>query len=142
MIGQGTRFYRSNTGGTAIADWDQIAKVLDLTPPSMTRGSSENSYLENVNNSKNFEPGIIDPGESEITLEWDKADAAQTALKSDVTTKSNFWYGIRFPDDTFYVFKGHITDWGMDLSKEETIKRKVKFKLADIVDEDRNFPVA
>ncbi len=131
MIGAGTKLYRSNDGTV----WEQIAKVLDLSPPSITRGSSEKTYLEDTNNAKSFEPGMLEPGECEFALEWDKGDAMQAKLKADLLTKSNFHYGIRFPDDSFDKFEGHITDWGKELPKEETIQRKVKIKLATLVDE-------
>lgn len=131
MIGASSRFYRSDDGTT----WTQVAKVLDLTPPSLTRGSTENTYLEDAGSTKSYEPGIIDPGECDLVLEWDKADAAQVALKSDFETKSNFHYGIRYPDNTFDTWQGHMTEWGKELPKEETIKRKVKFKLATTITE-------
>ena len=131
MIGAGTKLFRSDDG----AVWAQISKVLDLTPPGMTRGSSEKSYLESVTNAKSYEPGMIDPGEMEMTLEFDKADAAQAALKSDFTTQANFHYKLVYPDNTFHSFMGHITDWGMELPKEETVSRKVKIKLSTIITE-------
>lgn len=131
MIGAGTRFYRSDDGEI----WEQIAKVMDLSPPGITRGSSEKTFLEDTNNSKSFEPGMIEPGECELSLEWDKTDPMQAKLKADLMTKSNFHYGIRFPDDSFDTWPGHITEWGKELPKEETIQRKVKFKLAAIPDE-------
>lgn len=131
MIGAGTTFNRSDDGTT----YAQVTKVLDLTPPGMTRGSSEKSYLESATNSKSYEPGMIDPGEMEVTLEFDKADPAQIALKADFNTKANFFYKIIYPDNTFHSFEGHITDWGMELPKEETVVRKIKIKLSTIIDE-------
>lgn len=133
MIGAGTKFYRSVDGTPT--SWTQIAKVLDLSAPSLTRGSSENSYLEDAANTKSYEPGVIDPGECDLTLEWDKTDAAQVLLKADFETKSNFHYGILYPDGTFDSWLGHMTEWGKETPKEETIKRKVKFKLASTITE-------
>ena len=133
MIGAGSKFFRSDDG-TALS-WEQVSKVLDLTPPGMTRGSSEKSYLESVTNSKSYEPGMIDPGEMELVLEFDKADLAQVALKADFETKSNFHYKIVYPDNTFHSFQGHITDWGIELPKEETVSRKIKIKLATVIAE-------
>ena len=133
MIGAGTTFNRSNDG-TAMS-WTQVTKVLELTPPGMTRGSSEKSYLESVDNAKSYEPGMIDPGEMEVTLEFEKGDAAQVALKADFNTKANFFYKIIYPDNTFHSFQGHITDWGIELPKEETVTRKIKIKLSTVIDE-------
>tara|TARA_B100000809_G_C14807187_1_gene412447 strand:+ start:150 stop:557 length:408 start_codon:yes stop_codon:yes gene_type:complete len=131
MIGAGTRFFRSDDG----AIWTQVSKVLDLTPPGMTRGSSEKTYLESLTNSKSYEPGMIDPGEMEATLEFDKTDTAQIALKADFDTKANFHYKVVYPDNTFHSFMGHLTDWGMEVPKEETVSRKVKIKLSTVIAE-------
>jgi len=122
MIGAGTKFFRSNDG----VAWTQVTKVLDLTPPGMTRSSSEKSYLENTANAKSYEPGMIDPGEMEITLEFAKADAAQVALKGDFDTKSNFHYKVVYPDNTKHTFEGHITDWGIELPKKKPLLVKSK----------------
>jgi hypothetical protein len=131
MIGAGTKFLRSDDG----VNYTQVTKVLDLTPPGMTRGSNEKSYLESATNSKSYEPGMIDPGEMEVTLEFEKGDPAQVELKADFNTQANFYYKLVYPDNTFHSFMGHITDWGMELPKEETVSRKIKIKLATVIDE-------
>ena len=131
MIGAGTKFLRSDDGSV----YAQVTKVLDLTPPGMTRGSSEKTYLEATNNAKSYEPGMIDPGEMEVTLEFAKEDPAQVLLKADFNTKANFYYKVVYPDNTFHSFMGHITDWGMEVPKEETVTRKIKIKLSTVIAE-------
>ncbi len=131
MIGAGTKFHRSADG----VAFTRVAKVLDLTPAEQTRSSSEKSYLDEETNYKRFEPGMIDPGELSLVLEFDSKDAGQVALKADFDTKGNFHYKVEYPDGSTDVFEAHITGWGKSVPKEETIQRTVKFKVSGPIDE-------
>ncbi|BDM66225.1 hypothetical protein NFHSH190041_36770 (plasmid) [Shewanella sp. NFH-SH190041] len=131
MIGAGTQFFRSDDGTT----YTRVAKLMDLTPPEESRSSSEKTYLDDTTNYKTFEPGMIDPGELSLALEFDITDAGQNALKADKGIKGNKYYKIVYPDGSSDAFMGHITGWGKSISKEETIQRSVKFKVSGAITE-------
>jgi hypothetical protein len=131
MIGSGTKFHRSDDG----VAFTRIANILDLSPPEQTRSSSEKSYLDDETGFKTFEPGMTDPGEMTLALEFDTKDSGQVALKADKETKGNFYYKIEYPDLSTEVFQAHITGWGKSVPKEETIQRTVKFKLSGQTEE-------
>ncbi len=131
MIGSGTQFHRSEDGTT----YTRIGKIMELNAPEQSRASSEKTYLDNSDNYKSFEPGMIDPGEMTISLEYDPDDAAQNLLKNDFNTKSNFYYKITYPDGSHDTFQGHITAWGKAVPKEETIQRNITFKVTGQVTE-------
>ena len=126
MIGAGTKFYRSDDGVL----FERVSNILELTPQEETRTSSEKSYLDSESGYKEFEPGMTDPGELSLALEFDINDVGQEKLKADKGTKTNIWYRTEYPDASTDTFKGHITGWGKAVPKEETIQRTVKFKLS------------
>lgn len=131
MNGQGTTFSRSADGTT----WVAYADVADISAPEITRSSSENGYISDTAGYKEFEPGMKDPGEMEVTLKWLPGDANQALLRNDLDTNDNLHYRIDYPDGSKHTFMGHITSWGINLSKEETIMRKVKFKVSGPITE-------
>ena len=131
MIGSGTKFYRSDDK----LAWTRIANILDLTPPEESRNSSEKTFLDNDTNYKEFEPGMIDPGELSLVLEFNLADAGQAKLKEDKSTKANIWYKTEYPDGSSDIMSAHITGWGKSVPKEETIQRTVKFKISGEIEE-------
>ena len=132
MIGSGTQFSRSADDTT----YTRIGKIMEMSAPEQSRASSEKTYLDNNDNYKQFEPGMIDPGEMTLTIEYDKDDAAQNELKNDFDTKSNFYYKITYPDGSTDKFQGHITGWGKAIPKEETITRSVTIKVTGAVTEE------
>lgn len=131
MNGQGTTFGRSSDG----ISYSTMAKIADISAPEVTRGSSEQSYIDDPAGWKEHTPGLKDGGEIEATLKWNPDDTGQQELKADLELNDNVHYRIVYPDGTADEFMGHITSWGKDLSKEDDIMRKVKIKISGAVNE-------
>lgn len=132
MIGAGTTFARSDDG--IIYDTN-LANIVELDFPTETKSTSEISFLDSVDNYKEFEAGMIDAGEVSLTLKWDVSAAGQVALRGDFEAKNAFFYQITMPDGTEYTFKGVVTEWGKSLPKEETITQSVKIKITGSITE-------
>jgi hypothetical protein len=112
------------------ADWIQCAGVIDLTPPTQSAATSEESYLDG-DGWVEKDTGDINPGELAATLAWDPEDAQQQALYADFTGRSKHWYRVNYTlatvTDKYY---GVLSEWGKAIAKGEKVTRSVKFSLS------------
>ena len=56
--------------------WTEFAAVTEITPPSLEADDIETSHMTTPKQIKTFMAGWADPGEAELTLEFEKAQAA------------------------------------------------------------------
>ena len=126
MIGYGTKFYRSPDDVT----YTQVARLLSVEVAEASRGSVENTEIDQPDKYKTFEPGLIDAGETSLSLTWDEGDAGQVLLRGDFESDALVYYRVEYPDGSTVDYHGFITGWGAPVAIEEKITRNVKFKIS------------
>ncbi|MBL4869159.1 MAG: hypothetical protein JKY67_22590 [Pseudomonadales bacterium] len=126
MKGYGTKFLRSTDDVT----YTQIANLLDVEVGESSRGSIENTTLDQADQFKTFEPGMIDAGELSLSLIWDIADAGQVLLKADLENDTLMYYRVEYPDGTTVDYHGFVTGMSAPVAMEDKITQTVKFKVS------------
>lgn len=127
MIGAGTIHEVSIDDGTT---WINTAKLKDISPPEESRAASEDSYLDNVDKYKEYVSGMIDAGEVQITLKWDKIDVGQVALNAAFEGDGYVMGRITLPDSSTFTYTAALTGRGIAIPKEETVTRSYTMKVS------------
>lgn len=91
-----------------------IAQLVNVTPPSMSVGTSETTHLAST--WREFIGSIPDGGEITFTIEYDSADASHAALSSKFAGCAVENWKVLFNDagDTEVAFSGIITGFSWD----------------------------
>ena len=129
MYGYGTTFSRSTDNSV----FTQVAGLIDLEPPEVTRETYEKTLMDNsdsANGYKTFAGALRDSGELSITLEWDADDSGQTALAGDLDTDAARYYRVTYPGSETATFEAVLTSWGQAVPIGDRITRTCKFKLS------------
>lgn len=80
-IGYGSFFHISEDNG---ATWIELAEVFDITPPNDTVDEIDATHMQSPNRTREFIPGLIDPGEASFEMNFvpgSASDLKVAALK-------------------------------------------------------------
>ena len=132
MNGQGTTFATTTDSGST---WILAGNIKEMSFPEESKEVTEDSYLDAIDSYKEFVGGMIDAGETNITLKWDVADTTQVALHANFASSANNLYQIKLPDLSTYTFDAVCSGRGKAVTKNETITQTFKFKLSGPITE-------
>lgn len=102
-IGYGASFgIEGSTAGTYV----DVAEVVAITPPGMTREAVDATHLESTDGYREFIGGLKETGEASITLNFvpSATDALVTAFEAATGS-----YQITFPNGVKLQFDGFFT---------------------------------
>ena len=109
--------------GEASETFTDVAEVIDITPPNMSKDSIDVSNQDSTDGFREKIPGWKDGGEVTFTMNWLPTNATQdetTGLWSHYIDDENHNYKIILPDTLVTIsFTGHITSFNPDLPNEE-----------------------
>lgn len=112
-VGFGSAIYYSADGTT----YTKIAQSRDLKGPNPEVGDIKLTNNDSPNNTKEYAPGMIEPGEIDFELVYDKAQAATLyAMFGDGLI--HFWREV-YADGSKWEFKGYIKKFGTETKTED-----------------------
>lgn len=126
MRGIGTRLFRSVDG--LVNTYTQLAGIMNLSVPEMTRGSTDITPLDTQEDIKEYEAGLGDVSEGEFDLIYDPASSTQVTLVGDYESGESLFYKVLYRDGSIQLFKGFVTKLGREIPKEESVLRKLSIK--------------
>lgn len=99
----------SGTDGTEL--FTTVAEVKSINGPSMQTGVAEKTHMESLNNTKEFLPTLIDPGELTFNANFLPANASQLSVKTAMVNRTLKNFKIVWTDAaaTTWAFAGYIT---------------------------------
>lgn len=104
--GLGTKFQREKD--SPAVGFDDIASVVSITPPQLTRETVDVEELAPTDDMKRKLVGLIDGGDFTVTVNYDPEDATQKLLETDLANGVEVTYRIQFPyDDALYSGGGY-----------------------------------
>src|SRR5437764_982059 len=95
FIGQGVLVQRGNADGPP-ETFTSLAEVSDHKGPGVKVSAEEATNQDSLNNTMEFIPGMIDPGELDVTLNFADGTAYKQLL-ADAVARSVHNYRILFP---------------------------------------------
>jgi hypothetical protein len=119
--GFGTKFYRmSGTNSTAIAG------IVNIGGPEMEGEDIDVTDMDSPNGHMEFIPGLVDPGEVELELNYDKDE--QSVLYGLVRTTGS--YKIVAPDSSNWTFNGYLKGLTNEYPHDDKISAEATFKVS------------
>lgn len=133
--GFGTLLKAGDGGGTEV--FAAIAEVKSISGPTMQAAITETTHMESPNNTREFIPTLIDPGELTFSGNFLPANATQTAAMADLKnrTKRNFKLVFTNSAPTTWSFAGYYTSFQPTAEIEGPLGVNLSVKLT-------SFPVA
>jgi hypothetical protein len=124
-IGYGTLFEVSTNGG---ADWDAIAEVFSITPPSETADIIDVTHMQSPNRTREFLEGLVDPGECSFELNFlpgSAGDAKIRSLRGAGVVKCR----ITWPNAVVWAFDGIRQGYEPSAPNDDKMTASVTFKV-------------
>jgi len=124
-----TKFYRSENGTT----WEEIAQVASITPPQPEREVAEVDELNPPGDVRKKLPGIIDPGEVTVTLNFDPTNEGHLDLEQDFRDGAAMHYRIKLPNDWGWTFQGIVTSYApQEIASGDVVQAEVTITLSGV----------
>ena len=99
--GHGGIFERKSNTDT----WDEVAEVINITPPQKSREAVESTHLQSPDKYNEYLKGMKDGGEPTITMAY-LGDATHISLDDDLEDEEIHDYRITYPDGSQFEFRG------------------------------------
>lgn len=127
-IGYNTRFgIEGLTPGTYV----NVAEVVSIAPPNVTRDTVEATHLQSPNSWKEYIAGLKDAGEASFTLNY-VPSATEAMLAAFDAERGN--YQITFPNGVMLRFAGIFTSYSRgELTPEGKMEASVTIKATGAV---------
>jgi len=106
----------------------RLSPVKSYSPSEESVDTSERSFLDQDSDYKDHTPGMIDPGEVSIGVEYDKTNAGQTLVEAELGAVVDV--KVEFLDGDSELFSATVTKraWS-EPNRAEDLMRNYSFKL-------------
>lgn len=97
--------HRTSADGVTPKVWTDLGEAFSITPPAPTRGSVEFTHLKSPNKTREYKPGMIEPGDVNVALNYTKA--LKTKVDTLFAAGGLQEFQITYPDastETFFAF--------------------------------------
>src|SRR5690606_33378621 len=110
-IGHGTLFQINLTPGNSPDQWDTVAEVTSVTPPSLARDTVDATHNQSTDKWREFIAGLRDGGEASVELNFVPGGSGTNSLFDAIRSDDPVGVRIVFPDSppTTWQFQALIT---------------------------------
>lgn len=126
------RTVTATSGGAAgVEVFSNVAEVKSISGPNMQTQIIDVTHMESDNNTREFLPTLIDPGEISFTVNFLPGNTSHSNLKLDQKnrTKRNFKLVFTNSAATTYSFAGYVTSIGITAEIESVLEASITIKL-------------
>jgi len=126
------------TAGAAYSNCTTIGNISSISGPNQSRDSIDISTLASTSITKEFIPGMVDPGEITMEVNYNETDAlVLTGTTVGINNHYPIAFALAFPDAVFtaatsvssFIGSGFITALGHALDTGSKISQSVTLKL-------------
>ena len=120
------------SGGTATpVQWTKIANVKTF---SGFDGSSSELDVTNLDSvAKEFEIGLVDPGQFTAEVDEDDLDAGQLALLAAQSASALKTFKLTFPNGRTATFSGYVKKIGTQGAVDAVVKRAIDIRVSGVI---------
>lgn len=135
LIGLGVHVARGD--GASPEVFTDIAEVIDVSPPSMTKDQVEATHTDSPDGFREYIPGLKDGGEFSLTMNFLPNNATQNntsggLLNDFINETSSRNWRIQFPGSpfTYWTFKATVIGYEPATPIDDRMTAVVTFKVA------------
>lgn len=99
--------HRTSAEGVTPKVWTEIGEAFSITPPNPSRESTEFTHLKSPNKTREHKPGMIEPGEASLSLNY--TPAARAKVDALFVAPGIQEFQIGYPDGATETFFGFLT---------------------------------
>lgn len=125
MIGMGTTFGMETTAGNST--YTLLAEVFEISAPTLAVDAIDYTHMASPGFTREFGPGLIDPGEVTLALNFIPGNGADTALEAAI--RSIRGSRIIFPNLWAWTFTSFITSLGAETPMADKMVRRATMKV-------------
>ncbi|MGC4031480.1 MAG: phage tail tube protein [Tepidisphaeraceae bacterium] len=124
--GNETKFaYGNGATHTASSSWTEFASITDIQPPTAKADDIDVSHMQS-GDFKEFDPGLAEGGEVELTIQFDKEQNED--VYGLFRVKKGF--KLTFSDGSSWSLTGYISEFGNEVDREGIVTAKIKVKVS------------
>lgn len=125
MIGKGTTFGMETTAGSGA--YPLLAEVFEITPPTETVDAIDYTHMSSPNFTREFGPGLINPGEVTLALNFIPGNSADLILRGAMREVRGC--RVTFPNGAPWTFEGFVTSIGPEVPMADKMVNRVTFQV-------------
>jgi predicted secreted protein len=134
VTGVGTVFQR-----WANAQWNNIAEIVSITGPSMTRDTVDVSSLSSTGGYREFAAALRNPGTVKFTMNFLKNNYILFKADFESNTPGNYRIILPDPENTMVEVMGLVTELPLTIPTSDKITCDVTIQLTGPIDIDSGF---
>lgn len=127
-IGYGSLFEISTDGGST---WDSPGEVNSLTPPAFAVDAIDVTHMQSVNGTREFIPGLMDPGEASVEMNFKPGSEGEALILSVLRTKIKA--RCTFPAGETVTFDAIITGYAPAVPMDDKMTATLTVKVSGVV---------
>lgn len=125
-IGYGSKLEISQDSG---ANWDEIAEVTNITPPSSTRDLIDATHMQSPNSDREFILGLNDPGECSFEINYLPGSTSDSLLLTLKASSAAVKVRMTFPNGAVLTFDGLLQSYEASVPTDDKMTASVSFKV-------------
>ncbi|HWW12689.1 MAG TPA: phage tail tube protein [Brevundimonas sp.] len=105
---------RTSAAGVTPKVFTEVGEAVSIAPPNPSRGTVEKTHLKSPNKTREYGPGMIEPGESTLVLNYTPEARAKidTSFASGNLEECQIGYPDGATETYFAFFTGKATEGG------------------------------
>lgn len=108
-IGYGSLYEIHN--GLSPGAFVAVAEVYNLTPPSFTPDKIDATHMQSPNRTREFIPGLIDPGEAEFEMNFVPGSASDLRIQALLLSGEVLQHRITFPNAATWTYLAYVAGY-------------------------------
>lgn len=126
-IGHGSKFLMGDHGSPEV--FQQVAEVTSITPPAFMRDTPDATHMQSPDKFREFIPGLRDPGECSITINFIPGSPTQDAMMLQFTSDAIEHFRIEYPNLETWDFSGYCVGFAPEVPLDGKMSATCRFKL-------------
>ena len=123
MKGRGLKFW---VKVPADVTYTRVNKIKEYSPGEESVSTSEDTYLDQETQYTDHSTGLIDPGETSVSVEWVDTDAGQMILEAQLGNVVDI--KVEWEDGSAEIYSATITKRGWSAPDDTKMRRSYGLK--------------
>lgn len=125
-IGYGSFFHISRDNE---ATWIELAEVMEITPPNDTVDEVDATHMQSPNRTREFIPGLIDPGEASFEQNFVPGSASDLLIAEIKTAGERVKCRITFPNGVTWKFSAWVSGYEPAVPTDDKMTSTVTWRV-------------